>query len=196
MVDVIAGIFIGGGATRFGGIAKGLLEAPDGTGKVIQRLVNLLRELHVPSVFVASRADHPYEMVGLPTILDRSEGVEKLGPLGGFLALYEHALRAGSGRVVALACDMPFVTRATLERLVGCEAPVAAARRDGRWEPFLSVHDARIMRPRAEANAAAGRRALQALFDGAAELPVDAHELEDWDSPEDVARTIPIRTMS
>ena len=49
---------------------------------------------------------------------------------------------------------------------------------------------------RAEANAAAGRLSLQALFDGATELVVDPHELDDWDSPQDVARTMPIRTMS
>lgn len=191
-MDVLAGLFIGGAATRFGGIAKGLLEAPDGGGRIIQRLHNLLRELDVPSVFVGPRADPRYEIVGLPTILDRGAG---LGPLGGFLALYDHA---GDRRVLALACDMPYVTKATLARLVatGAEgAPLAAARRDGRWEPFLSVHDPRIMKPRAEANAAAGRLALQALFEGAVEIPVDPHELDDWDSPADV-RTMPIRTMS
>jgi molybdopterin-guanine dinucleotide biosynthesis protein A len=116
-----------------------------------------------------------------------------LGPLGGFLALYEHA---GERRVLALACDMPFVTRATLAQALACEAPLAAARRDGRWEPFLSVHDPRIMKARAEANAVAGRLSLQALFEGAEELVVDPHELDDWDSPDDRARTMPIRTMS
>ena len=186
-MDAIAGIFIGGAATRFGGIAKGMLEAPDGSGRVIQRLMNLLKDLHVPSVFVGPRVDTRYESVGLPTVLDRRAGPGPgLGPLGGLLALYDHA---GDRRVLALACDMPFVTRATLAQALACEAPLAAARRGGRWEPFLSVHDPRIMKARAEANAAAGKLSLQALFEGATELVVAPHELDDWDSPEDLART-------
>lgn len=180
----IAGIFIGGAATRFGGIAKGLLAAPDGSGPVIRCVLNRLREIHVTPVFVAPREDPRYaEFVRIRTIGDRGGG--ELGPLGGLLGLYDHA---GDERVIVLACDMPFVTKATLERLVACEAPLAAAKRDGRWEPFLSVHDPRIMRPRAEANAAAGRRSLQALFEGAVEIAIDPHELDDWDSPDDVAR--------
>jgi molybdopterin-guanine dinucleotide biosynthesis protein A len=85
---------------------------------------------------------------------------------------------------------MPFVRKATLARALACEAPLAAARRDGRWEPFLSVHDPRIMKPRAEANAAAGKLSLQALFEGATELAVDPHELDDWDSPADMTLSL------
>lgn len=177
----IAGIFIGGAATRLGGIAKGMLEAPDGSGPLARRLADMLEALGIPTVFVGSRPG--YESVGLPTVEDRGAA---LGPLGGLLALYEHAR---GERVVVLGCDMPFVTRATLERLARSEAPIAAARRAGRWEPFLSVHDPLVMRPRAEANAAAGRLSLQALFEGAEEIPVDPRELEDWDSPDDVERS-------
>lgn len=186
----IAGIFIGGAATRFGGIAKGMLEAPGGGGgRVIECLLKLLRELHATPVFVAPREDPRYAEIGsLLTIADRrADG--SLGPLGGLLGLYDHA---GAERVLVLACDMPFVTKPTLERLLAENAPLAAARRDGRWEPFLSVHDPRIMKPRAEAQVAAGKLSLQALFESvpeAIEIAVDPHELDDWDSPDDVART-------
>ncbi len=185
----IAGIFIGGAATRFGGIAKGLLEAPNGGGRVIECLLKLLTEIHATPVFVGPHEDPRYaEIVRIRTIHDRPSA-QTLGPLGGLLGLYDHA---GDERVLVLACDMPFVTKATLERLMACDAPLAAAKREGRWEPFLSVHDPRIMKPRAEAQAAAGKLSLQALFDSVAEaveVPIDAHELDDWDSPEDVART-------
>ena len=193
---VIAGIFIGGAATRFGGIAKGMLPAPDGSGSITLRLVNLCLAIHAEPIFVGPREDPRYSSVSQQTVIDRPGG---LGPLGGMLALYDHAERMRSHRVIALACDMPFVTRETLEKLRDCEAPIAACKRDGRWEPFISVHDPRIMRPRAEANGAAGRLSLQALFEGALELAIDPHELDDWDTPEDaggVVATMPMRTMS
>lgn len=211
-MKTLAGIFIGGSATRYDGAAKGLLPAPDGSGTLVARLVQILGSLEIPSVLVGT--DHRMQILGLPMISDGDQSApgpgDSPGPIGGFVALYAHALAAAGEagprtdppRVLALACDMPFLTSASITRLVACPAPLAAARRDERWEPFFSIHAPHVMLPRARARIASGRRSLQGLFDGtgpydrALEVPVDAHELDDWDSPADRARTMPIRTMS
>jgi molybdopterin-guanine dinucleotide biosynthesis protein A len=177
---VIAGIFVGGAASRFGGIAKGMLATSDGE-TVVGRLVRIVRAIGIDPVFVGKRPG--YETVGLPTISDLGTG---LGPLGGLCSLYRHVLQnAGDDRVVVLACDMPFVSSASLERLCTASGPLVAARRDGRWEPFFSAHDARVMLPRVEAALSAERLSLQSLFAEAAVIDVDPHELDDWDSPTD-----------
>ncbi|MBX3230398.1 MAG: NTP transferase domain-containing protein [Labilithrix sp.] len=109
------------------------------------------------------------------------------GPLGGLRALYTHA---GDRRVVVVACDMPFVASLGLLLAHAPAAPLVAPRREGRWEPFFSRHDPRVVAPIAEAHAAAGRLALQPLFDAvpATALDLPARELDDWDTPEDRAR--------
>ena len=110
----------------------------------------------------------------------------QLGPLGGLLAL----LRSTGGHVIALACDMPYVSYELLRRLVEAPlAPIVAPRRDGRWEPLFARYDAAQVEPLA--HAARGQTALWQLLDaaGAVELPlaVDEHaQLDDWDAPEDV----------
>lgn len=179
MARILGGIFVGGAATRFGGIAKGLLPAPDGASSIVARTAALLRAHDVEPVLVGQRAE--YTSLDIPMIADPTEG-----PLRALLALFAHA---GERRVLVLACDMPFVE--SIGRLLESDAalPLVAARRDGRWEPFFSRHDPRVVGPIAEAHAAAGRPRLQALFDAVPAVPldIDGHELDDWDSPEDRA---------
>lgn len=184
-VQFLGGIFVGGAGTRFGGIAKGLLPSPHGSGTILDHLVALLRAANAEVVLVGERVE--YMDLGLPVLRDIGDS----GPLGGLRALY-----AQRRRTIVLACDMPFVT--TLTPLLESSAPLAAPRRNGMWEPFYSVHDPHIVGPIADRHAAENRLSLQALFDAvpATELPVAASELEDWDTPEDQARTMPMRTMS
>ncbi len=40
----LVGIFVGGRGLRMGGVAKGLLPAPDGSGPLAKRLVRVTRE--------------------------------------------------------------------------------------------------------------------------------------------------------
>jgi molybdopterin-guanine dinucleotide biosynthesis protein A len=94
--------------------------------------------------------------------------------------------------VIALACDMAYVSGGLLERLLAhADAPIVAPRRDGRWEPLCAVYDAGRVLPLASARAASQRHSLQGLLDdaGAVALPLTAAEqanLHDWDTPEDV----------
>jgi molybdopterin-guanine dinucleotide biosynthesis protein A len=168
-----------------GGRAKGLLKSPDGM-TLVERWRALLTSMSVPVVLVGD-AD-AYAGLGLPTIGDEPRGV---GPLGGLVALLRHA---GDRPTLALACDMPFVPRQILERLLAApgDAPIVAPRNEGRWEPLCARYDPVRVLPLAVACLDSPRRSLQRLLDQAraVELPVSSQDLpllRDWDSPEDVA---------
>jgi len=145
----------------------------------------MLTELGVPVVLVGEAG--AYEDLGLPVLADEPPGI---GPLGGLVALLRHA---GTGAALAFACDMPFVSRALVERLLAAptDAPIVAPRRDARWEPLCARYDAARVLPLALARAASLHHSLQPLLEeaGAAPLPLLPHEtdeLRDWDSPADV----------
>lgn len=183
----VAGVFVGGAGVRMGGLAKGLLRGPDGSS-LVERWAGMLRELGIPIVLVGEGA--AYEGLGLPMLKDEPPGV---GPLGGLVALLRHA---GTRRALAFACDMPFVSRGLVGRLLAApsDAPVVAPRRDARWEPLCARYEASRVLPLAVARAASPHRSLQRLLDeaGAAALPLLPHEdaeLRDWDSPADVILT-------
>lgn len=188
--SVVAGIFVGGGSTRMGGRPKGLLLAPSGE-TLVARWKTLFAALSIPCVLVGERARSAYAAAGLEVLADARPG-EDLGPLGGLLALLEHA---GASAAIAVACDMPFVSADLVRRLAEtrAKAPALAARRERRWEPFFARYDAKAVLPIANAHADARRGSLQALLDAvsAQELAMtDAAyaELRDWDAPEDMAR--------
>lgn len=172
---MIGGIFIGGRGTRMGGVAKGLLEAPEG-GSLVQRWATLFRALSIEPVLVGEH--EAYANLELPKIAD---AVKDIGPLGGLLSLLTR------GPAIAVACDMPFVSERLLAKLASfpSDRPIVAPKRDGRWEPLFARYDAGALAT-ARSNASAGRHSLQALLDaaGAEELPLDpseAAQLEDWD---------------
>lgn len=184
LTAVLAGIFVGGAARRMGGAAKGLLRAPTGEA-IAERLVAAFDALGVPVVLVGDA--RAYAHLGRDAIADEPAGI---GPLGGLVAALRRAER---GRLIAVACDMPYVSRALIARLVEStlDAAVIAPRREGRWEPFFARYDAARVLPVALARAAGEGRSLQRLLDdaGARELPIvasEADELRDWDTPDDV----------
>jgi molybdopterin-guanine dinucleotide biosynthesis protein A len=182
--DAIAGIFVGGKATRMGGRAKGLLLGTDGR-TLVDRLHGLLAPL-VSEVVLVGEAS-AYVSIGLESIRDEVQGI---GPLGGLVGL----LRRGSGRrVLALAGDMPWVSRELIGRLLDApeEAPIVAPRLESRWEPLCARYDSAVVLPLALAHAAGSDLSLQRLLDAAhaVALPDDAYdprELRDWDEPADI----------
>jgi molybdopterin-guanine dinucleotide biosynthesis protein A len=184
MTQPIAGIFVGGAARRMGGAPKGLLEAPDG-GTLISRWRSVLLVAGVGDVVLVGRSA-AYADVDLEVLDDAPRGI---GPLGGLVTLLG---RAGARPTLALACDMPFVSPELVTRLLAAPAAaVVAPRRAGRWEPLCARYDPVRVLPLAETRAASGEHSLQRLLDaaGAAELAPeasDAHELLDWDAPEDM----------
>jgi molybdopterin-guanine dinucleotide biosynthesis protein A len=167
-----------------GGTPKGLLRTPTGE-TIVDRWRGTFDALGIPCVLVG--AHDAYASLGLASVDDEPPGI---GPLGGLVALL---VRAGTGAAIAVACDMPYVSRALVERLVRAPStqPVVAPRHDGRWEPLFARYDPPRVLPVARRRAAAGIRALQGLLNemGAEPLalaPGELDELRDWDAPSDV----------
>jgi molybdopterin-guanine dinucleotide biosynthesis protein A len=168
-----------------GGRPKGLLKAPDGR-PIVERWAGILTELGVPFVLVGEAG--AYAQIAAEKVADEPPGI---GPLGGLAALLR---RAGPAPALALACDMPFVSRALIERLrdAPAHAAIVAPRRKGRWEPLCARYDSSRVLPIALSQVLSGERSLQALLHraGAAELPLspaEEDELDDWDTPGDIS---------
>src|SRR3954471_21517880 len=100
------GLFVGGAGKRMGGVAKGLLLAPDGRETLVARLVRLCGAVapHA-SLYLVGEAS-AYAELGLQVVADEPPGI---GPLGGLSGLLLRAQRDGSRAALALACDLPFL---------------------------------------------------------------------------------------
>lgn len=190
----LCGIFVGGASRRMGGAPKGLLPAPDTGEPLVLRLRRIATEAGLRPVLVG-RAE-AYAALGLPVLADDPAGV---GPLGGLAALLRAAGELGA---VALSCDLPHLTAATLGRIR--EAPVlpvpggrwdvVAARRgpEAPWEPLCARYAPSAL-PILSAALAAGERSFQGLFRRLAVVPLALApealtELADWDEPGDIVR--------
>ena len=189
--DVLVGIFVGGQSSRMGGVPKGTLRAPDGSASIVERLVGVARELGTGGVVLVGQRP-VYAPLGLPMLEDQPPGV---GPLGGLLALLQHAARASYPRVVALACDLPYVTPAIVQRLIehAPHATAVAPYHGDQWQTMCARYATREVSAYAERALARREHSLQTLFaalGAAAErLPLGDGEqalLRDWDSPEDI----------
>jgi molybdopterin-guanine dinucleotide biosynthesis protein A len=173
-----------------GGRPKGLLRTPDGRS-VMDRTLAVAREVSSRIVLVGQSDAYSPD---LPSLADRvlDPDVDRgAGPLGGLSSFLHHA---GSGDVIAIACDMPFITADLLVRLATYEPGWAAVapKRDGRWEPFFARFDARRALPVVESRLARRALSMQGLLNelAARELPLLQGEstlLLDWDCPEDMA---------
>lgn len=145
MVDTAVAILVGGRSRRMRGRAKAAL--PLGGGTVLERVLHKADGLGCPVQLVAGRetaADSGelaglLERLGRPVVRDLHPDA---GPLGGLEAAFA---ATGAGRVLLLACDLPFLTRPFLAWLVsqGSEASaVVPAEEDGRCHPLCAVYPA------------------------------------------------------
>lgn len=214
-VAVCVGVFVGGAARRMGQ-PKGLLQAPDDAPREGRSLVERLRSearaalssLTGPELaatfgsaptFVLVGQRPEYDVLGFPSLPDAAPD---RGPLGGLVALLEHAERHGFDATLALACDLPFVTAQLLARLLTehTSAAICAPRPDGIWQPLCARYSVGAVLPLARDALERGELSLQRLLRSvdAAELalsPREAAELTDWDTPDDVLRSrAPSRT--
>jgi molybdopterin-guanine dinucleotide biosynthesis protein A len=129
---------------------------------------------------------------GLAFVEDAPAGI---GPLGGLAALLDAAVTRGHNAVIALSCDLPYVSAELIARLAthAPDASAVAPRPDGVWQPLVARYDPRAGLEATRAALAEGDRALYRVLDrlgsGAVELPMalsDAAQLRDWDEPGDV----------
>jgi molybdopterin-guanine dinucleotide biosynthesis protein A len=183
-IDVaLAGIFVGGASRRMGGEAKGLLLAPSGE-TIVARWQRMFASLGIPSVLVGKHA--AYASLGIECLEDEPP---QTGPIGGLVALLA---RARSRRVVAVACDMPFVSGALLEKLVfhPSLACALAPKRGKLWEPLFSRFDGPEPLKVAQDHVGSGTRSLYGVLDALGAETIDLSdgelaELRDWDEPGD-----------
>ena len=184
-------VFVGGKSRRMG-TPKGLLEAPAGGLPILEHLVSLGPKLGLEVVLVGNATPYLSLARGVPRIADDPPGA---GPLAGLHAALRYAVGKQHDHVIAVACDMPFVSVDALTELVehpSAAAVIAACRApEGPWEPMLARYDARRLLGPVGATLAQGQRSFQRLF---ASLEVEPlrlspavdRALRDWDTPEDI----------
>ena len=141
----VVAILVGGRSRRMGGRAKAALPLGDRT--VLERVLDAADGLDHPVHLVAGReaADDDDELVrllerlGRPVLRDRHPDA---GPLGGLEAAFA---ATGAGRVLLLACDLPFLTLPFLSYLASQGeggSAVVPAEEDGRCHPLCAVYPA------------------------------------------------------
>ena len=136
---VSAAILAGGRATRFGGVDKASLAV--GRARIIDRQLAVLAAVTDDVRIVANDAGR-YAGLGVRVIPDAVAGA---GPLGG---IYTALLDATRDRVLVIACDLPFVTAALLERLLtesgaGEEVDAVVPRSARGLEPLCALYSRR-----------------------------------------------------
>jgi molybdopterin-guanine dinucleotide biosynthesis protein A len=133
---VSAAILAGGRARRLGGADKASLVVGD--ARIIDRQLRALATIAADVRIVANDPGR-YADLGVRVIPD---AIANAGPLGG---VYTALADAHHDRVVILACDLPFVTAALLERLVsefgtGQEIDAVVPRSSRGLEPLCAVY--------------------------------------------------------
>ncbi len=187
----VLAIFVGGKSTRMGK-DKGLLITPGGSETILEALVQRGRDAGLDPVLVGEA--EPYAPL-VPDISRIDDDPPGAGPLAGLHAALRHALRADAPSMIAVACDMPYVSVDALlaVRDHPSERAVLAPRRHlgAPWEPMLARYDAARLADLVDAAISRGQRSFQALF---AEIEVEAmplrpeieQALRDWDTPDDL----------
>jgi molybdenum cofactor guanylyltransferase len=191
--QILIGIFVGGKSSRMGR-TKGLLKAPAPLRlggpdiSLVERLLEITElELGCSTVLVGARPE--YEYLKRPTMQDAAR---ECGPLGGLVSLLRHAEQQGKAYVLAMACDLPYVSADLVRRLAlfPAAAPVVCPQWQGIDQPLFARYSTRCRLPFEEA-LEAGRFALMSVICGLdrSVLPLSEHEaqlLGDWDRPEDI----------
>lgn len=187
------GIFVGGKSSRMGGRPKGLLSHPRNPSMtLVEHWVKLASDVNIECTLVG-QVD-AYGGLGLPTLADSPAEV---GPMGGLCAFLEYC-SAQDTLAVAVACDMPFVSRELLQRLCSAqsEGSIIAPRQPDtqRWEPLFARYVPTRVIPLVRDRLARRELSLQALIDAAdgETLPVTSQEwpmLRDWDEARDILET-------
>jgi molybdopterin-guanine dinucleotide biosynthesis protein A len=171
---------------------KGLLVTAEGRPVIEVLLAEVRRTFADAPVVLVGRADG-YGALELPTLADEPADV---GPIGGLVALCGRGTSEGRD-VIAIACDMPFVTAALLQRLVAesADADAVVPCPAGFWQPLCAWYRADVTGAAARRVLGQGRRALHAVLDelgdGVRELSLtdaEAGALRDWDTDADVRR--------
>ncbi len=130
--DTAAAILAGGRASRLGGVNKASLRI--GAGRIIDRQLPVLREI-AGEIFIVAPDAAPYADLGLDVVPDL---IAEAGALGG---IYTAIVESPRPRTLVVACDMPFLPKALLERLVDTrDADLVIPHGERGYEPLCAVY--------------------------------------------------------
>lgn len=128
-----AAIIAGGSASRLGGRDKSSLLVGDCS--ILDRQLGIIRPL-TERVFVVANRPERFRATGLPVLQDEIPGA---GALGG---VYTALRAATTEKVVAIACDMPFINGPFLEHLAsaGSDADLAIPKPADGYQPLCACY--------------------------------------------------------
>ena len=136
----IAGaVLAGGAASRYGGMAKGMLPLPTGES-MTGRIIDQIAEAGIEPIVIIANERQPYESCGCLILPDTVPGQ---GPLGGIATALAH-FEASHTAVLFMPCDLPGIRASHVTALCDAfeqeDAPIVAARTDGSaWHPLCGV---------------------------------------------------------
>jgi molybdopterin-guanine dinucleotide biosynthesis protein A len=157
----LLGVILAGGQSRRYGMSKAL--ATIGGERLVDRVRRALVTA-VPEVIVSANDPELGRAIGLPWYPDE---LPDAGGLGGIHATLGIAAARGASAILAVACDMPFLSPALLARLADAsEADVVIPESDGRRgvEPLCARYGVACRGP-IEAAIARGDRRMIAFHD-------------------------------
>jgi molybdopterin-guanine dinucleotide biosynthesis protein A len=187
----VIGIFVGGAGKRMGGVAKGLLRVPHSAQTLIERLLAVCGRAAPQVTLYLVGVSPEYASLEVPQLPDDPGGT---GPIGGLRSLLLRAHEDGVGRVLALACDLPFLDETIVVRLLeplhcAARVPLVAER----FQPLAAAYATEPTLAAVDRALSLGKRALMHVLDELGddleplELEgVQARALRDWDTPDDM----------
>ena len=111
---IAAIVLAGGKGSRYGGVAKGLLELSPGVC-ILERTIAEIRSSGIERIAISANDADPYAAFGLTVIADLRPG---LGPIGGIEAGLAHFRGEEYDAVLFLPCDLPGITRQEISTLI------------------------------------------------------------------------------
>ena len=179
-------VLAGGKSSRFG---RDKAEMEFSGQRVLDGLMEILGEFPFQKLAVVSARGQERDWP--EPILALQDDQEDLGPMGGIAA----ALRHLPGGILVTACDMPLVSGALIEWLLGnydAHADAVIPRHHGGIEPLLGIYEKSFLLPLDEA-IQAGRYALHFILEEANVRFVDVPEpfqaeFANVNTPEDYKR--------
>ena len=196
IADCTAIILAGGDSQRMGRDKANLLL---GDQTLLQRVIATMQQVF-PHVIVSVRQSRPE--INLPQARDEwTDG----GPLAGFAAALN---QIATPWAFVVACDMPFVLPAVIERLGQrrgeCKAVVPVV--DGQPQPLAAFYSRDCLVAVREILAGDGKHSLRALLDRLDVCYVDETDLSDadphlrsffdLDTPQDAEQALKIGTLT
>lgn len=149
-IETLLVVNAGGASRRMGGRTKALLPVPPDDRPLIQVILTRLATLAPSSVLVITRDEAVEAAVRSASAGSRTEATvigdraDGLGPLGGLWSALEWAHgRSWRGWLLFVACDMPYLTPATLRVLLDHAASsdqIVIPVTGGRYQPLHALY--------------------------------------------------------